>query len=181
MGILLGTLLGFIVPIVTFPGVIVHELAHQLFCRLARVAIFDVCYFRVGRPSGYVIHEPPRSAYQNILIDVGPFFVNTVLGALVSLPVAYPMWELSAEPAMGLVSSWLGVSIAMHAFPSVGDANQLWKSVVGGEAPLALKIVVIPIVLLIYAGAIASVFWLDVIYGIAVAVFVPNLVVHALA
>jgi hypothetical protein len=181
MGFLIGSLLGFVVPIITFPGVIVHELAHQLFCRLARVAVFDVCYFRIGRPSGYVIHEPPRSAHQNILIDIGPFFVNTLLGALVSLPVAYPTWELSAEPSMGPLSSWLGVSIAMHAFPSVGDANQLWKSVVGGETSPALKIVVIPIVILIYLGAIASVFWLDVIYGVAVTVFLPNALVHALA
>ena len=160
---------------------IVHELAHQLFCRLTRVAVFDVCYFRVGRPAGYVVHVPPRSAYQNILIDVGPFIVNTLVGALISLPVAYPMWQLGASPALGAISSWLGVSIAMHAFPSVGDANQLWRSVVGGDAPLALKVAVIAIVILIYVGAIASVFWLDLIYGIAVAVFLPSLIVNLLA
>jgi hypothetical protein len=181
MGILVGRLLGFLVPIVTFPGVIVHELAHQLFCRLARVAVFDVCYFRVGRPAGYVLHEPPRSAHQNILIDIGPFIVNTLLGALVSMPVAYQTWELGVETPMGALSSWLGISIAMHAFPSVGDANQLWRSVVAGSAPAPLKIAVIPLVILIYVGAIASIFWLDLIYGIAVAVFLPNALVHALA
>ena len=59
---------GFVISIATFPGVIVHEFAHQLFCRLAKVAIFEVCYFRIGNPSGYVTHEIPKKTYQNVLI-----------------------------------------------------------------------------------------------------------------
>lgn len=38
---------GFLISIATFPGVIVHEAAHQLFCRLTKVAVLDVCYFRL--------------------------------------------------------------------------------------------------------------------------------------
>lgn len=50
---------GFLISILTFPGVIVHEIAHQLFCRICGVAVLDVCYFKAGNPAGYVVHEIP--------------------------------------------------------------------------------------------------------------------------
>ena len=37
---------GFIISLVTFPGVIVHELAHQIFCMLMKVPVYDVKYFQ---------------------------------------------------------------------------------------------------------------------------------------
>ena len=52
---------GFLISLVTFPGVIVHELAHVVFCRLTKTPILSVCYFRLGNPAGYVIHERPSS------------------------------------------------------------------------------------------------------------------------
>ena len=36
---------GWLIGLVTFPGVIVHEAAHLFFCKLRRVAVFDVCFF----------------------------------------------------------------------------------------------------------------------------------------
>lgn len=49
---------GELISILTFPGIIVHEFAHMLFCRIRKVAVFDACYFRVGNPAGFVIkHE----------------------------------------------------------------------------------------------------------------------------
>jgi len=51
---------------------------------------FDVCYFRFGNPAGFVIHEPATKSYQSVLISVGPFLVNTTIGAIVSFPAAIP-------------------------------------------------------------------------------------------
>jgi len=82
---------------VTFPGVIVHELAHQFFCRLFKVPVFKVCYFRIGNPSGYVIHEPPSSAWTSLLIGIGPLFVNSVVGPLVALPAVLDSNSIPAE------------------------------------------------------------------------------------
>lgn len=70
---------GIIISIITFPGVIVHELAHQLFCRWFKIPVFEVCYFRFENPIGYVIHEPAKKGYQTILISIGPFIINTIL------------------------------------------------------------------------------------------------------
>ena len=172
---------GFLIALVTFPGVIVHEMAHQLFCRWCRVPVFDVCYFRVGNPAGYVIHENPRKPSQQIWIGVGPFLVNTIVGALVAFPAAIPMLKFDAGQAIDFLFIWLGISIAMHAFPSTGDAKSIWHGVASREVPLLAKIVAIPVVAFIYLGAIGSFFWLDLLYGAAVALALPNLISSLLA
>ena len=41
---------GFIISFVTFPGVIVHEMAHQLFCRWQRVAVLMFAIFALATP-----------------------------------------------------------------------------------------------------------------------------------
>lgn len=172
---------GFLIALVTFPGVIVHEMAHQFFCRLARVAVFDVCYFRLGNPSGYVQHEPPRKIYQSVLISIGPFLVNTIVGALIACPSILPVMQFEGGSPLDYVLVWLGLSISMHAFPSTGDANSLWKSVTGAGASFLVKVLVAPIVLIIYLGALGSVFWLDLIFGVGVCMALPWLLVHAVA
>jgi hypothetical protein len=171
---------GFLIAIVTFPGVIVHEIAHLLFCRFARVAVFDVCYFRIGNPSGYVVHEPPRNVYQSILIGIGPFFVNSIMGALIAFPAAIPMMTGGIN-FLEIVDLWLGLSIAMHAFPSTGDAKSIWASVFSPGTPVLARLLTVPLVCFIYLGAIGSFFWLDLIYGVVIAVALPYLLISRLA
>ena len=168
---------GFLISIITFPGVIVHEAAHQLFCRLSRVAVLDVCYFRFGNPAGYVVHEHPQKTYQNILIGIGPFFLNTVVGALIALPAAIPVIKFGSGNLFDYFLIWLGVSIAMHSFPSTGDAKSIWTAVWSKETGWLAKIVATPIVGLIFICAAGSFFWLDLIYGVAVAMLIPNILV----
>jgi hypothetical protein len=172
---------GFVITLLSFPGVIVHELAHQLFCRLYKVPVFKVVYFQLGNPAGYVMHEAVKNKAQGIMISIGPFIVNTVIGALVSLPAALPMFRFHTARPLDYVLIYLGVSIAMHAFPSTGDANVIWNSVKQpGTSPL-VKFFAYPIVGLIYVGSLGSFVWLDVIYGVGVAVGLPNLLIAILA
>ncbi|MEP6671974.1 MAG: metalloprotease family protein [Chthoniobacter sp.] len=84
---------GFLISILTCPGVIVHELAHVMFCKLTGTAIHKVCYFRIGNPSGYVIHDRPTSVWKHILIGVGPFFLNTFIGVACGLVAALAQRE----------------------------------------------------------------------------------------
>ena len=76
---------------------------------------------------------------------------------------------------------YLGVSIAMHAFPSTGDANAIWKHINEKETSLWIKILGYPIVGLIYLGSLGSFFWLDVLYGIGIAIGLPNLIIALFA
>jgi hypothetical protein len=171
---------GILITIVTFPGVIVHELAHQLFCRLYKVPVFEVVYFQAENPAGYVLHETADKKWQNIMISVGPFFVNTIVGALIALPASLNFFEYDNPRWFDYILIYLGVSITMHAFPSTGDASSIWQSMKEEDTPLWIKIIGYPVVGLIYLGAIGSFFWLDLVYGIGVAVGLPHLLINLL-
>jgi hypothetical protein len=176
---------GFLVSWLTFPGVIVHEFAHALFCRLFRVQIYEVKYMNFstnfGEPSGWVLHEPIDRPLVNLLIGIGPLVVNTILGALISAPAAISvLWFYSGNP-IDLLLVWLGVSVAMHAFPSIGDARSIWEGMKSARTPWLAKIACAPLVGLIYVGAAASFIWLDALYGVFVAGLIPGMIVRSLA
>lgn len=69
----------------------------------------------------------------------------------------------------------------MHSFPSTGDAQSIWSTLKRKETPIWAKILGTPIVGLIYICSIGSVAWLDLIYGIGVAMLIPNLLVKIIA
>jgi hypothetical protein len=168
---------GFVISVVTFPGVIVHELAHQLFCRWYKVPVFEVVYFQMGNPAGYVVHETATNKWQGIMISIGPFFLNTIVGALIALPAALPVFTFENAGLLDYLLIYLGVSIAMHAFPSTGDANVIWGALKEKDTNWLVKIVGYPIVGLIYLGAAGSFIWLDLLYGMGVAIFLPKLII----
>jgi hypothetical protein len=172
---------GIVITLFTFPGVIVHELAHQLFCRWFKVPVFEVVYFQVSNPAGYVLHEKPKNKLQTIMISIGPFIVNSIIGAIIALPASLPVFEFNNPTLLDYLLIYLGVSIAMHAFPSRGDANSIWSAVKEEGTPLWIKIIGYPVVGLIYLGSLGSFFWLDAIYGVAVAVGIPKLLIWILS
>jgi hypothetical protein len=172
---------GIIISLITFPGVIVHELAHQLFCRWFKVPVFEVCYFRTKNPVGYVIHEPAREAYQNVLISVGPFIINTVLCFIIGFSASL-QFKFNSANLLDYTLMYLAMSIGAHAFPSSGDAKSLWKTVVKSETSSWLsKVIVTPIVGFIYLGALGSMFWLDLVYAGAVALGLPYIIIKFLS
>ncbi|NII24164.1 DUF3267 domain-containing protein [Pseudoflavitalea sp. X16] len=171
---------GIVISLVTFPGVIVHELAHQLFCRWYKVPVFKVVYFQMANPVGYVLHEAPANKWHSIMISIGPFIVNTILGGLIALPAAIPVFTLDKAGPLDYLLIYLGVSIAMHAFPSTGDANVIWEVVKDKHTNRLVKLVGYPVVGLIYLGSLGSFFWLDLAYGIGVAIGIPKLIISFL-
>lgn len=167
---------GFIVSLATFPGVIVHEAAHMLFCKLRRVAVLDVKFFRLGNPVGYVAHEPIEDFTTAFLVAVGPFIVNSLLCVGICLPAFVPVKVFGLSHPLSYFLLWLGVSIGMHAFPSNHDASSLWAQArreVGRRNLLAM--LSFPLVILIYAANILSIFWADYLYGMALGLGLPSL------
>ena len=168
---------GQLVSLVTFPGVIVHEAAHMFFCKLRKVAVLDVCFFRFGNPAGYVAHEPTDNFTTAFLISMGPFFVNSLLCMLICFPAFLPVRFFGIQHPLSYVLLWLGVSIGMHAFPSIGDAYLLLQQArkeVSSFNPLA--ILSFPLVWIIYLANILRFFWLDYLYGIGIGLGLPALV-----
>lgn len=100
----------------TFPGVMIHELSHQAFCRLCGLKVVKAVYFKFGNPSGYVIHEAPRNYVQSFLVAVGPIIINSIISFL----LAYGIFLLKTN-SWRLLFLWLSFSIASHAFPSGQD------------------------------------------------------------
>lgn len=169
---------GVLITAITFPGVIIHELAHYLFCRFTNTFVYEICFFRFGSPAGYVIHEKPSNSKKTLIISIGPFIVNTILGILITMHSALTIIKFNAGSVVDFIILWLGISIAMHSFPSTGDAKSIMAVLKSKETSLLLKIVCFPIVALIYIGALGSVFWLDLIYGMGVTVGFAKIVVN---
>jgi len=118
---------GFVIAIATFPGVIIHELAHLIFCRLKKVPVLEVKFFQFDmKTAGYVLHGPVEDFGASFLISVGPFIVNSLLCMLICFPASIPLRVFGVSNFPSLVLLWLGVSIGMHAFPSTADAANLW-------------------------------------------------------
>ena len=172
---------GIVIAIATFPGVIVHEAAHLLFCRLRRVPVFEVCYFRFGNPVGYVAHEAVKDFNTAFLISVGPFLINSLLCILICFPAFIPIRLYNLSDPLAYVLLWLGISVGMHAFPSTGDAQNLWHEAKQAAKRLhPLAILSFPLVVLIYIANIGSIFWLDYAYVFAIGLGLPELALKKL-
>lgn len=171
---------GFIISFITFPGVIIHELAHQIFCYLCGLKVYEVKYFQASNPCGYVVHEATDHPGKVFLTAMGPFFINTLLGLLIILPASIEVIAFNEyNNVLNLILGWLGFSILMHSFPSTGDAKVMVKQILkNSKVGIIPKILAAPFIALVYAGAIGSMFWLDVIYAAAVAMILPNVLVY---
>ncbi|RYJ45505.1 metalloprotease family protein [Flavobacterium beibuense] len=168
---------GEIISIVTFPGVIVHEFAHMFFCKLRKVAVFDACYFQVGNPAGYVVHESTSNFYTTFLISMGPFFINTLLCLLICLPAYMPIKFFDLAHPLSYFLIWLGVSIGMHAVPSNQDANNVYDQAKHEIKKLnLLAILSFPLIGLIYVFNVLRFVWADLFYGIAIGIGIPSLI-----
>jgi hypothetical protein len=158
----------------TFPGVIVHEAAHLIFCRLSGLAVFAVCFFRFGNPAGYVVHEPPKSYSASFAVSMGPFLVNSFLCVVVCSAGLLPVWELKLPDPFAYFFLWLGLSIGMHAFPSTTDLKPLFQGAlpaVRSGNPLA--VLGLPLLALLWVGNLLRFFWIDLFYGIGLGLALP--------
>ena len=168
---------GQIIAALTFPGVIVHEAAHMLFCRLRGVAIFDVCFFRFDNPAGYVIHEETDDFTSAFLISFGPFLINSTLCILICLPALAPLKLFGVEDPLTYLLLWLGISIGAHAFPSTHDSQNVWRlAKVEAKKKNLLAIASFPLVVLFVAANVLSFFWFDFIYAGLIGLGLPAMV-----
>ena len=173
---------GFLISIATFPGVIVHEAAHLFFCKLFRLSVYDVCFFRVGNPAGYVIGEKTGNFRTLFFVSMGPFVINTVLCVVFCTAAFLPVWELKIDDLMAYFFYWLGLSIGMHAFPSTVDLTNIWVMAPGlAKKGNVLAIISLPLVAALYVLNFARVVWADLGYGIAVGILGPIAIFKAFA
>ena len=159
-----------------------HEAAHLLFCRWLRLAVFDVCFFRVGNPADYVIHEQGKDFKSAFWVSMGPFFVNILLCVFFCSAAFMPVWKLKVVDPLAYFFYWLGLSIGMHSFPSTQDLKVIWR-LAPPEAKRGniLAVLSYPIIAVLYVANFAQVVWADLGYGILVGILGPLAIFKALA
>ena len=168
---------GIAISIITFPGVIVHEAAHMLFCKLRKVAVFDVKFFQFdANVAGYVFHEEPADFASSFLISMGPFLVNSLLCIVICFPASISIYVFEDMNFVSAFLLWLGVSIGMHAFPSNQDAKIIWEKAKGETRKKNLfAILSFPLVILVYLANILRFVWFDTIYGVFIGIVLPGM------
>lgn len=162
-------MLGLLIPILTFPGVIVHEYAHYKMCHWRDVSVHDVVFFQFGNPAGYVAHGEPDRYADALAISGAPFVINSAL-AIGLFGVTFGTRMVAGEPGgiTGIVSPltiWLGVSVGMHAIPSSADASSLWELAKTHWRDSVLGLLGFPIAALIYLANLLNFLWFDLIYA----------------
>lgn len=155
---------GIVIAVLTFPGVILHEYAHKKACEWVGLYVYDVKYFRLGNPVGYVIHEEPMTFGQALAVTMMPMLINTFAEALILL-IALPIW---GEGLLFWFLIWLAVSFGMHAIPSTGDAKTLWHCSRRLWRYEKKALLGFPIAAIVYLLSLAKVIWVDLFYAFIV-------------
>lgn len=159
----------FLINLVSFPGVMVHEIAHHLFCDIARVPVRKAVYYKVFSPYGYVDHIDAPDLKSSFMITVGPFMVASLLCAALTFPT-FSMLSLkdygAALSGLPLVLFWLGISIGMHAFPGKEELAEFAKQIKtgGGSPPLYLLSSALQIFFAL--ARLGRFLWFDAIYAL---------------
>jgi len=163
---------GILISIVTFPGVIVHELAHQLMCRFTKTPVINVCYFRFERPNGYVVYEKTNEFRKIVAISMGPFIVNSLVGLIIFIAGRFSVGKIGLEYFL----MWLGISIIMHAFPSETDLDYVFDGLKEKGRLIIEKILLYPLAWFMELGTFGKVVWLDLGYSLLLVFLIDKLI-----
>ncbi|MDR0727101.1 MAG: DUF3267 domain-containing protein [Rickettsiales bacterium] len=154
---------GQVMMTVTFMGVIIHEWAHKMACKLFGVKVLEVKYFSPS--GGYVRHEKTNNLTANFFISLAPLIVNSLIAfALGCVAESFYYFEIE-NAVLKVILMYLAISIGMHAFPSKVDMKNI------SDLCVELKKKKMLVVSKIMEGLfgllrLLSIFWLDVAYGI---------------
>lgn len=130
----------------TAPGIVLHEFAHWLACRLLGVVVLDVAFFRLtGRP-GYVEHGKPPTWWRTVAVALAPLLVNVIVAATalqyaVAIHGGVGPWPVAV--GVGLV--WVAASALVHAIPSLQDVRQVWTATLSHWTRYPLVVVIAPL------------------------------------
>ncbi len=155
---------------------IIHEYAHERMCNRRDVRVFEVCYFRIGNPAGYVKHERTNNFADTFAISGAPFLINTFLAIMLFIPLALLAVVATEVQAINennlvlnliaLFIAWIGFSTGMHAIPSSTDAKNIWHHSKREWRRSLFATLGMPVAALIYVGDKLRFFWFDAIYTI---------------
>lgn len=127
---------GELIALVTFPGVIIHEISHRFFCDLYNVAVYEINYFRpLSKRAGHVLHMPTKNFYHAFFIACAPLIINSIVCMLLTFPCACRAYlgtsfiedMTSSFSFLYGIMTWIGFSAGWNAMPSDHDVSGLLK------------------------------------------------------
>lgn len=158
----------YLYSLLTAPGVAVHELGHAFFCLIAGIRIRKIKLFQFGELAGFVVHDEPQKFYQALFISFGPLIINSFIAMILFAKISlnYPGWFHVTGPKgdLSFLWLWLGVAVALHAIPSTGDAQSLFRTSVDRWWWNPLKIIGLPFVGLLYILNFLKKYKIDFVY-----------------
>lgn len=119
---------GFMVNTLTFPGVIVREFFHRIICRLYKIPVYKVNYFSFEQIENYITYDSIKHPVRAVMIALVPFLLSTQLGIIVTLTTTM---DFFISPSLNTLLAclnwklWLGLSMAIQAFPSRGVVERI--------------------------------------------------------
>lgn len=102
------------------PGIVAHEFAHELACRLLGVPVHGSAYLNPFASEAYVDHEPVETFHADAAVALAPLVVNTGLSL-----AAFAGATALAGTALWPLLVWVGGTLALTAFPSHSDTDSL--------------------------------------------------------
>lgn len=176
---------GELIAFFTFPGIVLHEIAHRFFCDIFDIDVYYIRYFiPFNQKAGHVIHAPTSNICHYFFIGAGPLILNSLVCMLLTFPAGCasyldvefakntsPIWE-----ALYAILSWSGYSIGFHAMPSNQDIADLEFLARPSIFKLFIHTFVefVKLFNLNYFG-----FWLRIIYSGLVSYILPFLFFHS--
>lgn len=156
---------GWLISLLTFPGVILHEWAHEFFCKKLGVTVYEVKYFQLGKnTAGYVSHEMPTTYTQTFWISIGPLLVNSAAAIALSCIAR----QTISESFLWYVLFWLAVSAGMHSFPSDHDMSHIHEASRSAikDGGSFFHYLAFPFVWLVKIANVLRVIWFDALWAI---------------
>jgi len=158
----LGIQIAIAVNYITCIGVIMHEVAHQIICKLFGVQIKEAHYFYVDHRrteeeesvsiGGKLLLGDCNSPMAGLLLTTAPLFLN---GTLIALLLYHaPLLE---GTIWNYLAIYLGISLLLHAKPSAGDMKFLAMTFKANPGRGVLEI-------LLFCTLIGVFCWIGIIY-----------------
>lgn len=171
---------GQLISLVTFPGVVLHEISHRFFCDIYNIPVYEICYFKLlSLRAGHVIHGGAQDLESGLLISFGPLIINSLVCMLLLIPYGYATYLQTSFIIPNTIGQalllWLGYSIGLNAIPSDQDVKGLGKL---AKSELSQEIIfllqgIISIFNLPFIG-----FWLQIGYVYILAQLLPALLLR---
>lgn len=174
------------IALATFPGVIIHEIAHRFFCEINDIPVFAIRYFvPFAKTAGCVYHAPTNKLRHSLLIGIAPLILNSLVCILLTIPFATiqgmgTYFVTTSHSFLYVFLAWIGYSAGINAFPSNQDMRG--AVAIAAQRGLITRMMINFFALIVKAMNINGIgFFINAAYAIALSAIVPSFIFRIIA